>query len=155
MSVRENYDADTVKADLPMLNRKWNMTQKLHPTLEPSSYKQPPIIRMFSAEKSVCPRRFIGDGPDLLHTHVLHVLTISPRGAFYFHRTCLVARSTYVHVHTCLEEERRLKSVWELHTSATPPPLLLFSNELTTKSRRTYHLHIYSRPPHKRKLLKD
>ena len=73
MSVRENYDADTVKADLPMLNRKWNMTQKLHPTLEPSSYKQPPIIRMFSAEKSVCPRRFIGDGPELLHTHMFYM----------------------------------------------------------------------------------
>ena len=47
------------------VNLRWNVTQKLDPTLEPSNYKQ---IRMFSAENSICPRRFIRDGPEVLHT---------------------------------------------------------------------------------------
>ena len=53
---------------VPMVNLKWSMTQKPDSTLEPSSYKHLPKIRMFSAEKSICPRRFIRDGPELLHT---------------------------------------------------------------------------------------
>ena len=110
MSVRENFHADTVKADLSMVNREWNMTQKLHPTLEPSAYKQPPIIRMFSAEKSVCPRRFIGDGPEFLHT--CSTCMSNPRyylrGVPLFSPNILVVRSTYVYAHTCLDEECRI-----------------------------------------------
>ena len=42
--------------------------QKLDPTLGPSNYKHLPKIPMFSAENSLYPRRFIRDGPELLHT---------------------------------------------------------------------------------------
>ena len=50
-----------------MGNLEWNMTQKLDPTLVPSNYKQLPKVRMLAAENSICPRRFIRDGPELLH----------------------------------------------------------------------------------------
>ena len=68
MSVRKRFHANIRKSDLPMVNLRWNVTQKLDPTLEPSNYKQLPKIRMFSAENLVCPQRFIRDGPELLHT---------------------------------------------------------------------------------------
>ena len=51
-----------------MVNFKCNITQKPNPTLEPSIYKQLPKIRMFSAQKSICPRRFERDGPEHLNT---------------------------------------------------------------------------------------
>ena len=68
MSIRKSFHANIRKSDLPMVNLEWNITQKLHPTLKPSTYKQLPKIRMFSAETSICPRRFTRDGPELLHT---------------------------------------------------------------------------------------
>ena len=86
MPVRERFHAIIRKSDLPMVNLEWNMTQKLDPTLEPSNYKQLPKIRMFSAQKSMCPRRFIRDGPGLLHTCStrVHPETLPPGGAFIF-----------------------------------------------------------------------
>ena len=64
----------------------------------------------------------------------VHPETLPSEGAFYFRRTYLVVRNTYVYVHTCLEEECRIinQSDWELHISATLPPLLLLSIESTT-----------------------
>ena len=55
-----------------MLNIKWNITQKLDPTLKPSNYEQLRKIRMFSAQKFKCPRRFQEIDPELC-AHVLHV----------------------------------------------------------------------------------
>ena len=144
-----------------MVNLKWNMTQKLGPTLEPSNYKQLLKIRMFSAEISICPRRFVRDGPELLHLcstcMYVHPETLPPGSAFYFRRVYLIVRSTYVRIRVYMSRRRvpNHKSIWELHTSATPPPLLLLPIESTTnQSRRTY-LHLFSRPPQKHQLLED
>ena len=55
-------------------------------------------------------------------------------GAFYFRRIYLVVRSTYqVRIRAYMRRRRVLnhKPVWELHTSATPTPLLLLSIEST------------------------
>ena len=68
MSARKSFHANIRKSDLTMVNLEWNVTQKLDPTLEPSTYKQLPKIRMFSPENSICPRRFIRNGPELLYT---------------------------------------------------------------------------------------
>ena len=110
MSVRKSFHANIRKSDLPMVNLKWNLTQKLDPTLERSNYKQQPKVRMFSAENSICQRRVIRDGPKLLHMFYMYVHpeTLPPGGAFYFRRIYLVVRSTYVYVHICLEEECRI-----------------------------------------------
>ena len=64
----------------------------------------------------------------------VHPETLPPGGAFHFRRIYMVVGSTYVYVHTCLEEECRIinQSDWELHISATLPPLLLLSIESTT-----------------------
>ena len=51
-----------------MLNIKWNITQKLDPTLKPSNYEQLRKIRMFSAQKFKCPRRFQEIDPEVMHT---------------------------------------------------------------------------------------
>ena len=67
MVIRKRFHADVRNSNLPMVNLKWNMTQKLDPTLVPSNYKQLPKVRMLAAENSICPRRFIRDGPELLH----------------------------------------------------------------------------------------
>ena len=136
MSVRKRFHANIGKSDLPTVNLEWNMTQKLDPTLEPSNYKQLPNIRTFSAENSTCPRRFIRDGPELLQTcstcmfyMYVHPETLPPGGAFYFRRIYLVVR---IRAYMSRRRVPNHKSVWELHTSATPPPLLLLSIESTT-----------------------
>ena len=36
MSVRQRFHENIRKSDLPMVNLKWNMTQKPDPTLEPN-----------------------------------------------------------------------------------------------------------------------
>ena len=111
MSVRKSFHENIRKSDQPMVCLEWNMTQKADPALEPSNYKQLPKIRMFSAENSICPRRFIRDGPELLHTCSTCMSIPRPflRGVFfYFRRMYLVVCCTYVYVHTCLEEECRI-----------------------------------------------
>ena len=40
MSVCKTFHANIRRSDLLMLNIKWNITQKLDPTLKPSNYKQ-------------------------------------------------------------------------------------------------------------------
>ena len=128
MSVRESFQANTLKSDLPMVNRKWNMTPKFHPTLEPSTYKQlpgVPRVRMFSAEKSVCPRRFIGDGPQrtFAHTPVLHVVTISPGGAFYIHEYIW---SHGVRTYTCTHVSKKSADSNQPGSFTLRPPRLLY-----------------------------
>ena len=96
MPVRKRFHANIRKSDLPMVNLKWNMTQKLDRTLEPSNFKQLPKIRMFFAENSPCPRRFIGDGPEPLHTcctRNVHPETLPPGGAFYLRPIHLFVRT--------------------------------------------------------------
>ena len=110
MCVRKSFHANIRKSDLLMVNLMWNMTQKPDPTLEPSNYKQLPKIRMFSAENSICPRRFMRWTWTFAHMFYMYVHpeTVPPRGALYFRRIYLVVRSTYAYVHTCLEEECRI-----------------------------------------------
>ena len=68
MVIRKRFHADVRNSNLPMVNLKWNMTQKLDPTLEPSNYNQLPKIHMFSETCLICSRRFIRDGPERLHS---------------------------------------------------------------------------------------
>ena len=131
-----------------MVILEWNMTQKLDPTLEPSNYKQLPNIRTFSAENSTCPRRFIRDGPELLQTcstcmfyMYVHPETLPPGGAFYSRRKHLVVRSTYVYVHTCLEEECRI--INQSGCCTRRPPLMFCCSPL---NRRQISLDITYSP---------
>ena len=102
MSVRKSFHASIRKSDLPMVNLEWNMTQKLDPTLEPSNYKQLPKIRMFSAENSICARRFIRDGPELLHTCPTRMPMPRPdlRGVLYIFAEYI--SSYVVRTYTCI-----------------------------------------------------
>ena len=104
------FHANIRKADLPMVNLEWNMTQKPDPTLEPSNYRHLPKKSMFSAENLICPRRVIRDGPERLHT--CSTCMSNPRyylrGVPLFSPNILVVRSTYVYAHTCLDEECRI-----------------------------------------------
>ena len=159
MSVRKRFHANIRKSDLPMVNLKWNVTQKLDPTLEPSNYKQLPKIRMFSAENSICPPRFIIDGPELLHTcsTCMSIPRRYLRGMLFIFAEYIW--SHVVRTYTCIPymSRRRVpnhKPVWELRTSATPPPILCFP-----LNRRQISSDVTSspllRPPQKHKLLKD
>ena len=49
--VCKTFHANIRRSDLPLLNIKWNMAQKLDPTLKPSNYKQLRKIHMISAQK--------------------------------------------------------------------------------------------------------
>ena len=111
MSVHKRFHANIRKHDLPIL--KWNVTQKLDPTLEPSNYKQLPKIRMFSAENPICPqrpfyKRWTWTFARMFYMYVHPETLLHSGGAFYFRRIYLVVRSTDVYVHTCLEEECRI-----------------------------------------------
>ena len=99
MSVRRRFHANIRKSDLSMVNLNWNVTRKLDPTLEPSNYKQLPKVRMFSAENSVCPRRFIRDGPEHMFYIYVHPESLPPGGDFYFRRIYLIVSSTLSLIH--------------------------------------------------------
>ena len=64
----KRFHAKIQRSDLPIVNIRWNITQKLDPPLKPSNYMQIPKIRMFYAQKSKSPRRFQEIDPELLHT---------------------------------------------------------------------------------------
>ena len=100
-----------------MVNRKWNTTQKLYLTLEPSDYKQLliPTIRMLSAERSILFRDVTSGGCFLLSPNIF-------------------GRTQYVRIRAYMSRRRvpNHEPVCELHTSASPPPLLLLSLEWTT-----------------------
>ena len=137
MSARKRFHANIHLPINSMVNLEWNTTQKLDLTLEPSNYKQLPKTRMFSAQKSICQRRFIRDGPELLHTCSTCMSIPRPYlrgGLFIFTEYILVVRDTYIYVHTYVYRRRvpNHKPVWELHISATPPALFLLSIESTT-----------------------
>ena len=88
-----------------MLNVKWNITQKPDPTLKSRNSKQLRNIRMLSASKSNCPRRFEDVDPEfLLKCSTCPSRDLTSGGCFS--RMHLVVRSTwYVYVHKSLQEE--------------------------------------------------
>ena len=71
------------------------MTQKLDPTIEPSNYKQLPKIRMFSTEKSICPRRFMRDFAHMFYMYI-HLETLPQGGAFHFRQIYLVVHKNLI-----------------------------------------------------------
>ena len=101
-----------------MLNIRWNITQKLHPTLKPSNHKQLRKNTHVFRAKNIFLRGGRWSEWGTAHAvpkrctltfcaHVLHVHpeTWPPRGLSFplniFGRTY----STYVYVHKCIEEE--------------------------------------------------
>ena len=93
----------------------------------------PVCSRMFSAENSICPQSFIRDGPELLRTCSTCMSIPRPylRGMLFI---CAEYIGSFVgflriHVHISRRRVSNHNLVWELHPSATPPLLLLFSIE--------------------------
>ena len=118
-----------------MVNVKWNITQKLDPTIEPSNLKQPPKIRMFSVQKSICPRLFVRYGPEILNTcsTYMSIPRLYLRGVLFTFAGCIWSY-VIVRIHAYMSRRRvpNHKPVSELHTLATPPPTLLLPIESTT-----------------------
>ena len=116
-----------------VVNLEWNISQKPDPKQESRNYKQLPKIGMFSAENSICPRRFTWDGPEGLRTCSTCMSIPRPylRGMLFI---CAEYIGSFVgflriHVHISRRRVSNHNLVWELHPSATPPLLLLFSIE--------------------------
>ena len=104
------FHANIRKSDLPVVNLQWNVTQKPDPTLAPSNYKHLPEICMFFAENLICPRRFLRDRPERLHTcsTCMSIPRSFLRGVPLVSPNIFVVRSTYVYMHKCLEEQSRI-----------------------------------------------
>ena len=146
MSVSKRFHANIRKTDLPMVNLRWNVTQKLDPTLEPSDYKRPPKIRMFSAENSICPRRFIRDGPELLHTCSTCMSIPRP---YYIRRVLFIFAEyiwsyvvrTYTCIHVSKKSAESKTNLGAAHLGQSASFIAAF-HWIDDKSRRTQHFHV-------------
>ena len=107
--VCKKIHANIRRSDLPMLNMKWNIKQKLDPTLKPSNYKQLRKIHMFSAQKSNYSTPFLRDRPwNFVHMFYMSVPRPDLRGVFFcFFSLNIRIWSDAVHTSTWINVSKR------------------------------------------------